>query len=89
MKRKNIVILGSTGSIGVNTLKVIERYPRQFKVVGLSAWNNYRLLAAQTKKFSPTHVAVGEKSRALFKKQLTGIKVNIFDVDSEIEELVR
>ena len=55
---KNVVILGSTGSIGINTLKVIERFPDQFKVFGLSAYSNVELLAEQTKKFSPRYVAV-------------------------------
>jgi len=46
----NIVILGSTGSIGTQTLDVIERLGDRFKVVGLSAMQNRDLLDAQAKK---------------------------------------
>ena len=55
MTRRNIVILGSTGSIGINALKVIERFTDRFKVVGLTAYNNYRLLEQQIRKFRPSH----------------------------------
>ena len=40
---KNIVILGSTGSIGTNALKVIEAKKDEFKVLGMSAYSNIEL----------------------------------------------
>ncbi len=61
MKRKRVLILGSTGSIGVNTLKVIDRYPEYFEVVGLTANNNRQLLESQIRKFKPRHVSIGLK----------------------------
>ena len=42
---KSIVILGSTGSIGTNTLDIVERFPEEFRVVGLTAGNNDEKLA--------------------------------------------
>ena len=51
MKRENVTVLGSTGSIGVNTLDVIGRNPDQFRVVALSAWQNIEKLAEQCAKF--------------------------------------
>ena len=54
---KKIIILGSTGSIGKQTLEVC----RGFKVIGLSANKNAKLLRAQAKKFGAKFVAVGEK----------------------------
>ena len=39
---KSIVILGSTGSIGTNTLDIVERFPDEFRVVGLTAGNQRR-----------------------------------------------
>ena len=42
---KSIVILGSTGSIGTNTLDIVERFPQEFRVVGLTAGNNDEMLA--------------------------------------------
>jgi 1-deoxy-D-xylulose-5-phosphate reductoisomerase len=55
---KKIAILGSTGSIGLNTLKVVDRYPKQFKVVALTAYNNEELLSAQVKKYKPKFTAL-------------------------------
>ena len=50
---RDIVILGSTGSIGVQALEVIASNPTKFRVVGLSAGsNNLERLAEQVKKFS-------------------------------------
>jgi len=51
---RDIVILGSTGSIGVQALEVIAANPTKFRVVGLSAGaNNLERLVEQVKKFSP------------------------------------
>lgn len=61
---KNIVILGSTGSIGVNALDVVRRHRRQFNVVGLAANKNIKLLLEQIKEFSPSAVAIGDTPSA-------------------------
>lgn len=52
MKRK-IVILGSTGSIGKQTLDIIKNYPDKFEVVGLGGWENITLLKEQVISFKP------------------------------------
>ncbi len=72
---KKISILGSTGSIGVNTLKVIKSLGEGYKVVGLSARRNVNLLVKQIKEFKPEIVALmdEEKSKELEKK-LSGVK---------------
>ncbi len=50
---KNVVILGSTGSIGVNTLDVIRRHPGQFEVFALTAATKFEAMAAQCAEFQP------------------------------------
>jgi 1-deoxy-D-xylulose-5-phosphate reductoisomerase len=55
---KKISVLGSTGSIGVNTLDVAERNPNQFKIVALAGGNNIEVLADQINKFQPKLVSV-------------------------------
>jgi len=87
MHFKNVVILGSTGSIGINTLKVIERYPDQFKVYGLSAYNNVQLLEKQIKKFSPKYVAVNDKGFEYFQKRKFPGTI-FLKVESDLETLV-
>lgn len=53
MMRKKIVILGSTGSIGQQTLEVIRKYSNEFEVVGLSGWENTNILKGQISLFRP------------------------------------
>ena len=50
---KKISILGSTGSIGVNALNVIDNHPDDFNVIGLSGNKNGSLLAEQIKNINP------------------------------------
>ena len=61
---KNIAILGSTGSIGTQTLDVISKNPDKFKVVALSVNSNIELLKEQIEKFRPLAVSVMDKAKA-------------------------
>lgn len=61
---KTIAVLGSTGSIGTQTLDVISREPDSYEVVGLAAGNNLELLLQQTIAFRPKLVSVGTKEAA-------------------------
>ncbi|MBI4383845.1 MAG: 1-deoxy-D-xylulose-5-phosphate reductoisomerase [Nitrospinae bacterium] len=75
---KNISILGSTGSIGINTLDVIERNPERFTVWGLAAGSNVELFAAQIKKFKPKVASLYDASKlGLLKKMTAGEDVEI------------
>ena len=62
---KKITILGSTGSIGVSALNVIEKNLERFQVVALSAGENIKLLKKQIEKFHPKVVAIGSKDSAI------------------------
>ena len=55
--RRRIAVLGSTGSIGTQTLDVVRAYPERFEVVALAARRNVALLAEQAREFRPTLVA--------------------------------
>ena len=69
---KKISILGSTGSIGVNTLDVIERNPGMFEVWGLAAGSNVDLFAKQIKKFKPKAVSLFDISKVEILRELLG-----------------
>jgi 1-deoxy-D-xylulose-5-phosphate reductoisomerase len=56
-----IAILGSTGSIGTNTLDVVDRLGDEFQVTALAAGSNMSLLAAQVEKYRPALVSVAER----------------------------
>ena len=67
---KNVVILGSTGSIGRNALSVLSNFADRFSVFGLSANTNMDLLKEQIKKFKPKKVVIGdEESFQNFKEE--------------------
>ena len=70
MKHKKVVILGSTGSIGRNVLKVAAGFPEHFTVVGMTAGWNIDLLRQQIETFSPRVVSVAEEDAALKLKTL-------------------
>ncbi|MCM8812883.1 MAG: 1-deoxy-D-xylulose-5-phosphate reductoisomerase [Candidatus Omnitrophica bacterium] len=61
---KRIVILGSTGSVGTSALDVAAQRPDDFKIVGLSAHRNVRLLAEQIRRFAPLAVSVSDAPAA-------------------------
>lgn len=62
--KKRIAILGSTGSIGTQTLQVIAERPDQFEVVALTAGRNTALLSEQIERFRPRVVSVSEEADA-------------------------
>ena len=61
---KRLAILGSTGSIGMQTLDVVSRFPDRFQVVGLAAGRNHSRLAEQARRFRPRAVAVADEAAA-------------------------
>ncbi|MEM9162640.1 MAG: 1-deoxy-D-xylulose-5-phosphate reductoisomerase, partial [Cyanobacteria bacterium P01_F01_bin.4] len=60
---KAITLLGSTGSIGTQTLDIIEHHPNQFRLVGLAAGRNVELLAQQVRQFKPEIVAIWDATK--------------------------
>ena len=68
---KRLAILGSTGSIGTQTLEIVSRYPDMFTVTVLTAGSNADLLMKQAKLFRPETVVIG--SKASYKKLSDGL----------------
>jgi 1-deoxy-D-xylulose-5-phosphate reductoisomerase len=61
---KTIVILGSTGSIGTNTLDIVDRFPQDFRVIGLTAGSNDDKLEEQIRRVRPAFVALANEAAA-------------------------
>ena len=74
---KAITLLGSTGSIGTQTLDIIEHNPDKFRLVGIAAGRNVTLLAEQVRQFKPEIVAIRDESR------LADLKEAIANVDPQ------
>ncbi|HIK55071.1 MAG TPA: 1-deoxy-D-xylulose-5-phosphate reductoisomerase [Synechococcales cyanobacterium M55_K2018_004] len=72
---KAITLLGSTGSIGTQTLDIVRECPDQFRVVGLAAGRNATLFAQQIREFRPEIAAICDES------QLTAVQEAIADLD--------
>ena len=88
-KRKNIAILGSTGSIGTQALEVVRANPDRFEVYALTANNNLDVLIQQAIEFQPEVVAIANESYYLQLKQaLTNFPVKVFAGKEAIAQLV-
>ena len=83
---KKILILGSSGSIGVNTLNVVRDFPDKFRVVGLTVNSRIDVLEQQIKEFNPEFVVVTDESKA---KELKAKVDNLCDVLSGNDELLK
>lgn len=75
---KNIVILGSTGSIGTNALEIIRNKKEEFNVIGLSANSNYKLICEQIEEFKPKYVSIGtEEGKRIIEEKFPEVKVYV------------
>lgn len=64
MKKQKLAILGSTGSIGTQSLDIIRQHPDKFDVIALSANSNWKLLAEQVNEFNAQYALIGDESHA-------------------------
>ena len=86
MKKKKIAILGSTGSIGRQTLDVISAFKDDFEIVGLAAGKNVQLLADQIREYNPRFVSLTDAFLAQeLKSILNDSKIEIFWGDIGLE----
>ncbi len=79
---KRVAVLGSTGSIGRQTLDVIRAMPQRFRVVGLAAGKNMDLLAGQVKEFEPEFIGRPPGNDDIERlKRVAGIKYALLPLD--------
>ena len=77
--KKQIAILGSTGSIGTQALEVIEEHSDKFEVYALTANNNADLLVSQARKFNPEFVVIANENKyAQVKEALSDLPMKVF-----------
>ena len=88
IQKKQIAILGSTGSIGTQALEVISENDSLFEVYALTANNNVDLLIEQTRKYKPEMVAIGNESHyQTLKDALSDLPVKVFAGADSIAQL--
>src|SRR5437867_8390571 len=74
---KNVVLLGSTGSIGTSAIKVAEDLPERIRLVGLAAGNNVALLAEQARKHRPEAISLADPEKARELEGALGISMKV------------
>ena len=90
MKKQHLTVLGSTGSIGTNTLDVVARHPDRFEVFALSAATQVDLMLAQCAKFRPRYavMASAPHARLLAEKiKANGLSTQVLQAPEAIETI--
>ena len=89
MKQK-IALLGSTGSIGVQTLDVVRDNPEHFEIVSLTANSNWRKLAKQAEEFLPDNVVIADQScYDELKQSLASYPIKVYAGEEAIAQVVQ
>ena len=84
---KNVVLLGSTGSIGTSTVKVAEDLPDQIRLLGLAAGNNSELLLEQTREHKPTTISISDPAKAKELQNALGTSAQVFSGEEGLIKL--
>ncbi len=88
--KKRIVILGSTGSIGRQALEVIEKYPLNFEVESITAYDNHELLIKQAYKLVPDNVVIVNKAKYnIVKEALSNYPIRVLSGEESLLEVVK
>lgn len=88
--KKRIAILGSTGSIGTQSLEVIDQNPDLFEVEVLTAYNNVELLISQAKKYQPNTVVIANESKyPLISEALQNEPVKVYAGTDALNQVVQ
>lgn len=75
---KNVVLLGSTGSIGTSTVKVADDLPDQIRLLALGAGNNVELLLEQTRKHKPQAISISDPTKAQELQAALGMSTEVY-----------
>ena len=84
---KNVVLLGSTGSIGTSTVKVAEDLPDKIRLLALGAGNNSELLLEQTRKHKPAAISIFDPAKAKELQNALGTSTQVFSGEEGLIKL--
>lgn len=84
---KNVVLLGSTGSIGTSTVKVAEDLPDRIRLLALGAGNNFELLLKQAHQHKPAAVSIGDPAKAKELQNALGTSAQVFSGEEGLVKL--
>ena len=90
MKKQKIAILGATGSIGLNLIKILEKDKKKFDVVLLSANKNYKKLFDIAKKFKVKNIIISDpRTYKKLKKENKNKKIRIFNNFNNLNKIIK
>ena len=91
LKAKRIILLGATGSIGSNTLEIIQQFPDDFQLVGISAHKNSQGLAQIAETFKVPSIALSDQStyQSAIDEQLFSNECKIYGGDQALHQLIK
>ncbi len=84
---KNVVLLGSTGSIGTSTIKVAGDLPERVRLLGLAAGHNTKLLLEQTRQHQPAAIAIADPAKADELRAVLGLSTRVLSGPEGLLEL--
>ncbi|HVU07525.1 MAG TPA: 1-deoxy-D-xylulose-5-phosphate reductoisomerase [Verrucomicrobiae bacterium] len=84
---KNVVLLGSTGSIGTSTVKVAEDLPDKIRLLALAAGNNSELLLEQTRKHRPAAISIFDSGKSKELQNALGVSTQVFSGEDGLIKL--
>src|SRR5207245_2912638 len=84
---KNVVLLGSTGSIGTSTIKVAADLPDHLRLLGLGAGNNLELLLEQARKHGPQAISISDPAQAQLARDALGTSTRVYSGAEGLIEL--
>ena len=88
MERQKIALLGSTGSIGVQTLDIVRENSNLFEITTLTAHKNWKILAAQAVEFMPDSVVIADQSYyAELKEALAAYPIKVYAGDDAVAQV--
>ena len=92
MKQQGICILGSTGTIGVNTLDVIRRHPKSFRIIALTANRQVERMHQQCQEWQPEYVVMSDPEAAAALREIIikeGLATEVFSSVDKLSEVVQ
>jgi 1-deoxy-D-xylulose-5-phosphate reductoisomerase len=84
---KNVVLLGSTGSIGTSAIKVAEDLPDRIRLIGLAAGGNAELLAKQTLKHRPEAISISDPAKGGALETMLGTSTRVYSGEAGLMKL--
>ena len=88
--KKKIAILGSTGSIGENTLDIVRNDKKNFQIILLTSNKNYKKLIKQAKEFNVKNILIyNDKHYEFVKQKLKNKKINIFSRKIKLSKILK